>query len=113
MNPQERQFLIGSTLALIVAIGIWAVGLVLWKKGRIRYKTFFYVVTPLGGLCFGVPMILLLLPGESFMCQLSALIPTVMVALFGPYFMIHYLRLVRGVDVRRYYDDNEKHDGQK
>lgn len=108
MDPQERQFIIGSTLALIATIGISTVGIVLWKKRRIRYKTLFYVVVPFAALCFGVPTTFLLLPGEPFMCQLSVLIPTVIIALFGPHFMRHYLRLVMGVDIRRYYDDDEE-----
>lgn len=113
MDPQERQFLIGSTLALIVTIGISTVGIVLWKKRRIRYKTLFYAVVPLAGLCFGVPMMLLLLSEEPFMCQLSAVTLIVIIAPFYPYFMKHYLRLIMGVDIRRYYDDDEKQDGQK
>ena len=99
--------MIGLILALIMAIAIWTVGFVLWKKGRIRYKTHIYLFMPLGVLCF-VILVFLETAEDSIMCRLTWIISFVLFAFLMPSIMAHFLRLVMGVDIRRYYYDDEE-----
>ena len=105
MSPQEQVFVIGIFLAFIAAMAVLAIGIALWKRGHIHYKILFHLFVPLGGLCFGIPTVLLYFADSSRTFRLVMVILCVTFSLLWPfiwpYYIAPFLRLM-GRDIRHH-----------